>query len=202
MTNTITPTSPTFTQVVAPVAKAASTLTAPVTLDLTTKRGAWVIGRIGRTIATALTRSAYIAIRNTNNSGGNYPNTSRDLVSSTTAASVAATTLNGATSVGAATSVVTAGTFGIGDMVTQCLSATDATRFEIAKTANVSTTTSTWEQPLISAHSNGDLVVNAGDVLRVWVPGGDIYSIWCVNYSGQALIFAVDAIVDNGDTIT
>jgi hypothetical protein len=39
-------------------------------------------------------------------------------------------------------------------------------------------------------------------VRQVYLPGGDFYEIRPVNYSGLDEVFRIEAIIDNGETIT
>lgn len=196
---TLTPSPLTYTQVFAPVVVVNNGQGTRYTLDLTTKRGAWVYGRIGRRVATALTRSGYIAIRPTQNSTLQLPNTRFDLVSSIAAA--ISTTLNGAASSGSSSATLTSGTsFAIGDTI--CIHSDDssANRVEFLRIALISTNTINGEFNLSVSHNNADRVTTQADVFVSWLPGGDVYEIRAENFSGQDLVFALDVAVDNGDT--
>jgi hypothetical protein len=196
---TITPTTPTFTQVIAPVVVTNGNLGTRTTLDLTTKRGAYLYGRIGRRTTTALTRSGYIAVRPTNNTSLSLPGSRFDLVSSIAAA--ISTTLNGAVSAAATTYVLTSATsFAIGDVLCLHSDDTNANRVEFSKVAGISSNTITPDFSIAIAHNNADRVTTQGDVFASYIPGGDIYEIRAVNPSGQDLVFALDVVVDNGDT--
>lgn len=198
---TITPTALTYSQIFAPVVVATGNLGTRYTLDLTTKRGAWLYGRIGRRAATALTRSGLIAIRPTKNSTLPLPATVYDMVSNIIAA--ISTTLNGAVSIADATYVLTSATsFAVGDVL--CLHSDDssANRVEFSRVASISSNTITPEFAVSVAHNSADRVTTQADVFARWLPGGDVYEIRAINNSGQDLLFALDACVDNGDTST
>lgn len=167
----------------------------PYTLDLTQKSGVWLYCAIGRQAATALTRSAYIAVRPTLNGSSTIriAGTNLDFASST--AAVGSTTLNGATNAGDTSATLTsATTFAVGDWV--CFSSPDTSglRVEFARIRKISSNTLTFEQPLKIAHNNADRVTSAADLSgRLWIPGGDIYHVYGVNNSGQAVIFQAEA---------
>lgn len=134
---TITPTALTYSTVVAPVVVATGNRGTRTTLDLTTKRGAWLNGFIGRRAATALTRSGMIAIRPTQNSTQPLPGPRFDMVSSIAAA--ISTTLNGAVSAAATSYVLTSATsFAVGDIL--CLHSDDSTasRVEFSRVHSIS----------------------------------------------------------------
>jgi hypothetical protein len=172
------------------------------TLDLTTKRGAWLNGFIGRRAATALTRSGMIAIRPTQNSTQPLPGPRFDMVSSIAAA--ISTTLNGAVSAAATSYVLTSATsFAVGDIL--CLHSDDSTasRVEFSRVHSISSNTITPEFDVAIAHNNADRVTTQADAfINFWLPGGDVYEIRPLNNSGQDLVFALFAAVDNGDTST
>lgn len=198
---TITPTALTYTQVFAPVVVATGANGTRYTLDLTTKRGAWVYGRIGRRAATALTRSGLIAIRPTKNSTIPLPATGFDLVSGIVAA--ISTTLNGAVSISDTTYVLTsAASFAVGDVLCLHSDDTSANRVEFSRVASISSNTITPEFAVSLAHNSADRVTTQGEVHVRWLPGGDVYEIRAINNSGQDLVFALDVAVDNGDTST
>lgn len=196
----ITPTALTYSTVFAPVVLTAGSRGTRYTLDLTVKRGAWLNGFIGRRVATALTRSGYIAIRPTQNSTQPIPGPRFDMVS--TIAACNATTLNGATSIGASSyTATTIGTIAVGDWV--CLHSPDsnANRVEFTRVFSLSGSVITPEFDLAAAHNNSDALTTGADVFAdFWLPGGDVYEIRPLNNSGQDLLFALYAAVDNGDT--
>lgn len=198
---TVTKTTPTFTQVEAPVVLASGSLGTQRTLDLTTRVGAWLHVRMGRRAATALSRSAYVSVRATDNNTLVLPNPMFDAISQT--ATAQSNTLSAATSIGDGTCVLTSATgFAIGDTI--CLHSDDsaANRVEFARIVAIATNTLTLERNMRLAHNSADRVTSLADVTAIWLPGGDVYEIRCVNNSGQAMVFAVDAVVDMGDTIT
>lgn len=195
-----TPTAPTFTSIIAAAMFAtAATPGTTVQLDLTTKYGAWVYGRIGRQSATALTRAARVNIRPTDNNTILHPAQAYDLVSSI--AAVNATTISASTSVGATSCLLTTST-GFLDNQTICFATSG--RLEFAYSTDMTTSTLTFDRStgLRIAHTNGDTITNGSDVFpRVWLPGGDIYEFTPVNNSGQTVVIAVDAAVYASDTI-
>lgn len=199
---TITPTAPTFTTLLAAQVVTTGNIGSLATpLDLKTKRGATLYGFIGRRAATALTRSAYIMVRPSNDAATVVPNTGHDLVSGIVAA-ISNTVASGGAS-GATTVVLTSGTsFVAGDTI--CLHSDDgsANRVEFAKVLLVSSNTLTVDTPFLVTHNAADRVTTQGDVFRTWIPGGDIYDFRAVNNSGQDCVFALYAVVDNGDTYT
>lgn len=201
MPNTVTRTSPTFSQIEAPVVLASGTNGTLRSLDLKTKFGAWIYVRMGRRAATALTRSAYVAIRRTRDDAIVLPMQTYDAVSQT--ATAQSNTLSAGASIGDETITLTSATgFAIGDTI--CLHSDDsaANRVEFARIVNIATNTLTLERGLRAAHNSGDRVTSLADVVQIYVPGGDHYGIRCINNSGQAMVFAVDAVVDDSETIT
>lgn len=197
----ITPTTPTYSQIFAPAVVATGAAGTRYTLDLTTKRGAFLYGRIGRRVATALTRSGYIAVRPTKNAGLAYPSSRYDLISSTPAAISNTVASGGAAGTGTVT-LTSATSFVVGDTV--CLHSDDSNgdRVEFARILAISGNVLTVDFDFAVSHDAADRVTTMGDVITQWLPGGDIYEIRAVNGSGQALVFALDAVVDNGDTVT
>jgi hypothetical protein len=198
----VTPTTPTVVTAPIPAAVlATATLGTRSTLDLRTKWGAWVYPRIGRRAATALTVACRIVIRRTfNNDATLHVSQSLDRVSST--AAVIATTLNGNTSIGATTAVLTSGTsFAAGDIV--CLSDASATEVEFARVSSISTNTLTFDAPLKLAHTSGIAVTNGADVFApVFLAGGATYEFRADNgASGQSVVFELLAATYDSDTI-
>jgi hypothetical protein len=124
-----------------------------------------------------------------------------DVISQT--ATAQSTTVSTASAIGDSTVVLTAiGTFAIGDTICLHSDDTNANRVEFARIINIATNTITVERPFRTAHSVGDRVTNLADVRQVYIPGGDIYEIRCINTSGQSIVFAVDGVADPGETIT
>jgi len=204
---TVTKTSPTFVQVEAPVVLATATLgtlrnsSNVAELDLRTKYGAWIYVRMGRRVATALNRSAYVSIRRTDNETLVLPLQTYDVVSQIAAAQ--SNTLSAGTSIGDGSITLTSATgFAIGDSICLHSDDTNANRVEFARIVNIATNTLTLERNLRVAHNSGDRVTSLADVRQIWIPGGEQYEIRCINNSGQSIVFAVDMVVDNGDTIT
>ena len=195
---TVTKTASTFTQIEAGVVIAAASQGTLRTLDLSAKYGAKIRVMIGRRVATALTRFGYVSIRPTNNNAILIPDTRLDGISSTAVA--IATTLNGATSIGDGTVTLTSATsFAVGDTI--CISDSAAVRVpEWARVLSISGSVLTLDRNLRVAHNSGDDVITMGDVQSIDLPGGDHYEIRCQNNSGQALVFRVESVIDNGDT--
>jgi hypothetical protein len=198
---TITKTTPTFSQIEAPVVIASGSLGTLRTLDLRTKFGAWLYVRMGRRTGTALTRSAYVAIRRTDNDTLVLPNQMFDAISQT--ATAQNNTLSAAASIGDGTIPLTSATgFAVGDTI--CLHSDDsnANRVEFARIVSIATNTLTLERNLLVAHNSADRVTSLADVQSIWLPGNERYEIRCINNSGQAIIFAIDAVTDEGETFT
>lgn len=200
----LTPTTPTFlSPAPIPVAVLADGAIGTVyTLDLRTKFGAWLLTRIGRRAATALTRAGYVAVRRTFSGGFTHPSTAYDRVSNVAAA--ASTTVASGGASGTNTVVLTSATgFSIGDTI--CLHSDDssANRVEFSRITGISTNTLTVERNFTVSHNAGDRVTNQADVFdALWVPGGDQYAIYAVNSSGQGLVFHAEAETYDSDTIT
>lgn len=158
-------------------------------LDLRVKFGAWLYCRIGRRVSNALTRPGYIQVRPTLNGTIQNPSNAYDRV--TSISSCVANVLTTSVSVGA-TSFLTANTsgFAAGDRI--CFQSPDsvAARVEFAIIANSVGFTIYLDRPTTIAHSPGDIITTNADVWdRMWIPGGDIWSIGAVNHSGQELIY-------------
>lgn len=201
---TITPTTPTFTQVQAPVVLASGTTLGTVnTLDLKGKWGAYLHVRIGRRVTTALTRSAYVAVRKTDDNTQVLPSNTYDRLSSTAAAGASSTVSSGGAS-GTNQVTVASGTgFAAGDVI--CLHSDDtaASRVEWARVIDVTSATLTVDRNFRTSHNSGDRVTNGADVFApLWLPGGDVYEITLVNNSGQSVLAAADAEVWDSVTST
>lgn len=198
---TITPTSPTFTQIEAPVVIATGNKGTLRTLDLKSKWGAWVLVRIGRRVGTALTRAAYVSIRKTDNDTIVFPNTLRDCISQIAAAQ--SNTVSSGGSSGSDTVTLTSATgFAIGDTICLHSDDTNASRVEFARVTNIATNQLTVERNFRTSHNANDRVTSLADVFEVWLPGGDLYELCCINTSGQSVVFAIDAIEYVSDTST
>ena len=197
----ITKTNPTSTQVEAPVVIASGSLGTLRTLNLKTKFGAWLYVRMGRRVATALTRSAYVAIRRTDNDSLVLPNQMFDAISQTAVAQ--SNTLSANTAVGDGTCVLTSATgFAIGDTICLHSDDTNAQRVEFARIVNIATNTLTLERNMLVAHTSADRVTSLADVQSIWLPGNETYEIRCINNSGQSMVFAIDCVTDEGETFT
>lgn len=202
--NTASPTTPSFLSPapVPAVVLADGAKGTAYSLDLRTKFGAWLYVRIGRRVTTALTRSGYVMIRPSANDAVAHPGTAYDRLSSTAAAGAATTLASGASAGAETISVASATGLAVGD--TLCLHSPDssANRVEWARVMGISGTTITLEEPLKTAHNSADAVSNGADVFdRMWLPGGDKYTIRAVNPSGQALVFEVQGSTDDSVTI-
>lgn len=198
----VTRTTPTFAQVEAPVVLATGSVGTLRTLDLKTKAGAWFYVRMGRRTGTALTRAAYVQIRRTDNDTLTLPIQTYDVISQT--ATAASTTLSAGQSIGDGTITLTANTgFAVGDTVCLHSDDTNANRVEFVRLVE-NTTGTTWrlERNLRVAHNSADRVTNLADVRAMFVPGGEHYEIRCMNNSGQSIVFAIDQVTEEGDTIT
>jgi hypothetical protein len=195
----ITKASPTFVTPQAATVVANGSLTSVYTLDLKTKEYAVIHCFIGRQAATALTRSAYVAIRRTDNDTLSMPITMFDVSSQTIAA--ANTTLSAAAAIADTTVTLASATgFVIGDTI--CISGASAARVEFHRIANITGSVLTLDRACRIAHNSGDNVRNLADVVSQYIPGGDVYGIRCVNASGQDLLFMIEAEVDGGYTST
>lgn len=170
------------------------------TLDLRAKIGATLLVWIGRTASTTPTRSGYVAIRNSDGNNVVFPGQIYDVVGQGPTTAAAATTLSAGASAGAGTISVTSATgFAVGD--TLCLSVAGGARLQFCRIASISGTTFTLERNLRIASNSGDTVANLSDARRLYIPGGDIYELRSINASGLDLVFAIEAIVDEGETI-
>jgi hypothetical protein len=199
---TITPTTPTFTTLLAPqVVTTGNIGTMATPLDLKNKRGAYLYGFIGRRGATALTRPAYIMVRPSNNGNTVVPSAIHDMVSSI-ATAISNTVASGGASGATTVTLTSATSFAADDYI--CLHSDDTAgnRVEFARVVLVSTNTLTVDTPFETSHNAADRVTTMADRFRTWIPGGDIYDFRAVNNSGQDCVFALYAVVDNGDTYT
>lgn len=197
----INPTSPTFSQIEAPVVLASGTNGNLRTLDLKTKYGAWLYVRIGRRNGSALTRSGYVMVRRTDNDTLVHPAVVYDIMNSIAAAQN--NTFSAGTSIGDTTLTLTsAAGFAIGDTICMHSDDTAANRVEFNRIVDIATNTLTLERAMRVAHNNLDRVTSLAEVASIFLPGGDHYDIRCINVSGQPLLFAVDAAVLDSETIT
>jgi hypothetical protein len=196
-----TPTVPNFTTLEAAMVLASGTTMGTLrTLDIKTCWGAWLYVRMGRRAATALTRQAYVMIRPTDDNALVLPDTRLDVVSQTIAAASNTVASGGAS--GSNTVTLTSATgFAVGDTI--CLHSDDsaANRVEFNRIVDITSSVLTVERNFRVSHNAGDRVTNLADVQKVWIPGGEFYEIRCVNNTGQAMVFAVDAATYVSDTI-
>jgi hypothetical protein len=196
---TITKTTPTYSQIEAPGVIASGSLGTLRTLNLRTKFGAWLYVRMGRRGATSLTRAAYVAIRRTDNETLVLPVQIYDAISQT--ATAQSNTLSAAASIGDGTITLTSATgFAVGDTICLHSDDTNANRVEFARIVSISSNTLTLERNLLAAHNSGDRVTSLADVQQIWLPGNEHYEIRCINNSGQSMVFAIDAAIDEGET--
>ena len=171
------------------------------TLDLRNKVGATFFVWIGRRASTTPTRSGYVMIRNTDFNTLVLPSQTFDVVNQGPTTAAAATTLTAGASSGTNSLSVTSATgFAVGDTI--CLSEATGARLQFARISNISGTTFTLERNLRITSNSADTVSNLADARRIYVPGGDIYEIRTINSSGLDLVFAVEAIIDEGETIS
>lgn len=201
MATTFTPTVMTYSTPIAASSIASGTLPGTtVTVDLTTKFGAWLYCRIGRTTTSALTNAAYIAIRRQVNNTLIYPSVNYDFVSSIAAVNSTTISSGGSSS---NTSIVLAAGAGFTNRQIICIHSSGA-RVEFAALIGLSAST-VWVDRSVGfrlTHNASDVVSNGADVGNVWIPGGDIWELTPINNSGQTLVFAVDAAVYASDTGT
>lgn len=201
----VTPTSPTFSTVIAPLVLASGTTLGTLqTLDLKTKFGAFLYPMIGRRAATALTRSGYIAIRRSHdqNASFNFPSTRDDFISSIVAAN--STTVSSGGVAGTNTVVLTSGTgYAAGQWACLHSDDTNANRVEFVQVTDLATNTIAVDRNFKVSHNANDRIVNQADVgAPIWLQGGDVYEITPVNNSGQSLVFHCLAAIYASDTIT
>lgn len=204
-TATTVPTTPTFLSPapIPPVVLASGdTLGTRYTLDLRTSRGAWLFPRIGRRVATALTRSAWVICRRTDNDGLVHSSTMNDIetISSTTAAASQTVSSGGAS--GTNTVTLSAGTgFAVGDQICLHSDNTLAERVEFARVLSVSGAVIGVDRAFRVSHNSGDRVTNLATVASpMFLTGGDQWEIYAANNSGQSLVFHCEGLVLPGDT--
>jgi hypothetical protein len=198
---TVTKTAPTFSTIESTTQVANGNMGTLRTLDLTTKFGATLLVWIGRRAGTTPSRAAYVAIRNTDNNTRVFPgNATFDVVNQGPTTAAAATTLTAAAAANQNQLTVAATTnFAVGDVV--LISGANGARAQWGRIVQISGSVITLERDLRAGNDNGDNVVSLADARRVNLPGGDVYEIRCINYSGVDCVFAVEAITDEGETI-
>lgn len=140
-------------------------------IDVATKVGpATAFIKMGRTVAAALTNNVKFRLEGSAKASGNdewVPIYEFASGNGTTAAS--ATTLNGATTAGNATSLLTSGTgFTAGDLVYIRETGTPANS-EWSRIATQSVATSTWEEVQTRNHSTGVAVTDFAEMFQVSV---------------------------------
>jgi hypothetical protein len=199
MPTNIYPTLPTYPTPLAIGIVANSAMSSRATLDLKTKRGATVLVRIGRRAATTPSRAGYVAIRNTDNDTIVHSSQRFDVAMQGPTTAAASTTLSAGSSAGTNTvSLISATGFAVGDTV--CIS-TSGGNMEFNRIVAFSGTTFTLEFNLRLAAVSGATFSNLAEIRSLYIPGGDIYEIRAVNYSGLDLVFEVQAVVDEGDQV-
>ena len=199
MATTFTPTAPTFTQILAATSFSSSaTPNTTYVLDLTVKFNAKLFFRIGRNVGTALTRSAYFAVRPTGNASYMIPATTYDFNSST--AAVNATTVSSGGASGATTMVLASGTgYAAGQI---CCTQLAGARCEFFGITDLTSATITIDRStgFYTSHNASDVVTNGADVGWIVLPQGDKYEITPINNSGYTVIMACDASIYASDT--
>lgn len=198
---TVTKNAPTFATVEAVTQIANGNMGTLRTLDLTAKFGATLLVWIGRRAATTPTRAAYVAIRNSDNNTRVFPSPAAfDVVNQGPTTAAPATTLSAAAAANQNQLTVASVTgFAVGDNI--LISGANGARAQWGRIAQIAGSVITLERDLRAGNDNGDNVVGLADARRVPLPGGDVYEIRCVNYSGLDYVFAVEAITDEGETI-
>jgi hypothetical protein len=116
------------------------------------------------------------------------------------AVAISNTVASGGASGTATVTLTSATSFAVGDFI--CLHSDDANanRVEFARIVSISSNTLTVEFNFATSHNAADRVTTMSENYEIVIPGGDIYEIRAVNNSGQDLVFALDAIIDPGDT--
>lgn len=198
----IFPTSPTLlTPSLCPLVTLANgSVGTATTVDLRDKFGMWVYARIGRAATTALVRPGYFSIRPTVNGSLNHVGSYYDRVSSVAACSI--TTISTQVNAGA-TEIPISSTSGFvtGDNVALYGAGSPAARFEIVKILWVLPSGIVIDSPLQFTHPVGESCSTMATVFdRMWIQGGDIWSVAPMNYSGQTLHFHAEAMVYSSDT--
>jgi hypothetical protein len=203
-TTVVTPTTPTFLSpapVPAVVLATGDTLGTVYTLDLKTKKGAQLFVMVGRRLNTALTRSAFVICRRTDNNALVVPFSAYDTetISSTTAAASTTVSSGGASGTNTVT-VASASGFAVGNLI--CLHSDDtaASRVEFAKIHAISGSVLTVDRNFRTSHNSADRVTNLATVRTLFLPGGDIWEIYAANNSGQSLVFLVEGYTLDSDT--
>lgn len=205
-TATTAPTTPTYLSPapIPPVVLASGdTLGTRYTLDLRTSRGAWLFPRIGRRVATALTRSAWIICRRTDNDGLVHSSTMNDIetFASTTAGATGTVSSGGAINTNTVTLTGVTGTFNPGDQICLHRDNTSAERLEFARILSVSGSTIAVDRAFRITHEATDRVTNLATVASpMFLTGGDQWEIYAANNSGQSLVFHCEGLVIPGDT--
>lgn len=151
------------------------------TLDLQTKRGAWLYVALGRLDTTAITDTPLtVTVRGIPADASiNHPNASETRVGNDVTAD-GSTTIDVDVASGARIVSVAATTnFAKGDLI--YIGATDGTRGEFAKVVDIDVGVSlTVDQDIINPHTSAqaDAVINQADVFsRIWVAGGSLMAI-------------------------
>lgn len=147
------------------------------TIDLRTKRGAYIFLGIGRQGTTALTNGVKVLIRRTlNNDSSCHPASVVELLSQITAAS--STTVNSDSNSGqAAINVASITGFAADDLVT--IEGASQARLEFRRISKTATGILTADRNLENSHTaaQADNVRNKADAWVVWVDGGATYEV-------------------------
>jgi len=169
-----TTTTPTWTDNVSVIAAAtlARGSTARGTLDLRTKRGAYLFLAIGRGGTAALTNGVSVLVRRTlNNDGAIHPAPVAEFLSQTAAAT--ATTVNSNSNSGqAALNVASSSGFAAGQII--CVEGASQARQEFHRVSKVAAGIITLDTNLKTTHTSAqaDTVRNVADVWLIWIDGG------------------------------
>ena len=197
---TINPNTFTFTNLLAASSFTSSaTPQTSISLDLRNKNGAWLIFYIGKTSTTALTRSAYFAVRRSMNASKRIPYTGYDFYSQLNNNTASSTVSSGGAAAATTVTLASGTNFAAGNTV--CLSS-GASRVEFVQVCDVTGAVLTIDDQggFETSHNSGDNVTNGADVGQVWLPGGDQYTITPVNNSGQTVIMMADAEIYASDS--
>jgi hypothetical protein len=167
-------------------------------LDLTGKRKAKLYVSFGRYAASALTRSAYLAVRPTNSGASREPNRTYDVISSMQAVNQTTISTTAGLQAGANQVTLASATGFAADQT--CMLTLAGARTEFLKIADVNGTVVTFDEPFRIGHNASDRITWGADCFSYWIPGNEIWEIWPVNNSGQVMVVTCDAVIDNGDS--
>lgn len=147
------------------------------TLDLRSKRGAYLMMAIGRGGTTALTNGIQVLVRRTINNDATIHPAAVVEFSSQTAAAVSTTVNSDSNSGQAAINVASIGAIVAGDVV--CIEGASNARQEFHRISKVAAGILTSDVNLKTTHTSaqGDTVRNKADVWTVWIDGGATYEV-------------------------